>query len=225
MSALLSLMGWEPIDDSLISLFHKHKRVIITYPHTSCMDVWMYMLYHISTSQISPYMRVLVTPKVLARGGPIGRAVGAIAATEDGGVVDRICEQLSQMDKFIFFISPKGCITKSQWRTGYYHMAKKLDAWIVPGGFDFERKKFIHSSPFQIQDHETHQDITAKTQKALYHITPLHPMSSEFPIDAHTRPHNPCIMSAERWLILLIFVLIVVGLIVWFLRSRKSKEG
>ena len=117
------------------------------------------------------------------------------------------------MDRFIFFVSPKGCISKREWRTGYYHIAKRLNAWIVPGGFDFEKKRFIHNDPFRIEDHHTYEYITAKTQDGLYHITPLYPESSEFPIDAHTRSHNTSIMTQERQLVFILGLLLLIILV------------
>lgn len=223
MSIVLGLAGWEEIDHDTMITLENHKRGILVYPHTSRLDFLVYLFYFLRYNIIQVRTRVLINPTTMDRFGPVLKTVGGIRATPreetNGGAVEKIYDELKDMEEFLFLISPKGSREANfSWRTGYYYLAKKLDCYIIPGGLDFEKKKFVIKEPFLVGD-QTPEEVEKRCKEALYDITPRYIEKSEFPIAAHTEPPKSSVglLSWPRFIIFIILMILLIVLIVWII--------
>jgi len=127
-------------------------------------------------------------PQPFEYAGWLLRRFGAVPATrvdeKNGGAVSRIVHDLKQWDKCMLLISPKGTIVKQEWRSGYYHIAKQLDAHLLVVGLDYEHKYPNASEPILLQ--ETESDVKDLLFNDLKKIVPLFPEDEIVPIRYHT---------------------------------------
>ena len=107
-----SLIGWEPLSDSFKHVLEENPRCIMVYPHTSFCDFFLYLCYIADDPVLRRRSRVLINPHFTDKYWWLVKHVGAIRSTKrentGGGAVARIQDELSQMDEFVFIISPKG---------------------------------------------------------------------------------------------------------------------
>ncbi|MCJ7636569.1 MAG: hypothetical protein MUO21_03685, partial [Nitrososphaeraceae archaeon] len=161
--------------------------------HTTYVDFYILLLYLCAYQKELGHLKTLIKPQPFRYAGRFLRWLGGISATsindKNGGAVDRIVNELSRFDKFGFLISPKGTIVKSQWRSGYYSIAKQLNLkykiYFIVAGADYEKKCIIASKQVLFDSDET--IIREKLQKKLSKIVPLVPSDEIVPI----RKHNP----------------------------------
>ena len=89
--------------------------------------------------------------------GPLGlffRKLGGIPVYRDKhtSMTDRLAEMAKEVDKFQLCITPEGTRSlNSNWKMGFYYIAKKANLPIFLYGLDYERKliactKFINPS-------------------------------------------------------------------------------
>ncbi len=63
--------------------------------------------------------------------------------------VDAVVEIFNKHEKFSIALAPEGTRSKvPRLRTGFYHIAKKLNIPVYPVGFDYEQRKIIVKEPF-----------------------------------------------------------------------------
>lgn len=175
--AILFSIGWSGIKIPERTRLSKHNRMIGIFSHTSYVDFYILLLYILSYPYELFYLRTLMKPQPFQYAGWLLNKFGAIPATKvddrNGGSVERIVQQLRQSEKFLFLISPKGTIVKSPWRSGYYHIARKLDAHILVTGLDYERKEALVLEP--IAPGEKEEDVKQHLVRDLARIVPLFP--------------------------------------------------
>ncbi|MGB1113523.1 MAG: 1-acyl-sn-glycerol-3-phosphate acyltransferase, partial [Flavobacteriaceae bacterium] len=126
------------------------KYVVAVVPHTSWLDFFIgLMVRSISKEQINFLgKKELFTPytswffKGLG-GAPLDRS-------GNKGAVDAIVQAFDSHQKFRIALAPEGTRKKvEQLKTGYYHIAKKLEIPIVPVAFDYKNKKVIIHAVFR----------------------------------------------------------------------------
>jgi len=67
--------------------------------------------------------------------------------------VQAIVKIFNDREKFILALSPEGTRKKvSQWKTGFYHIAKGANVPIVMGSLDFKNKEVKISQPYNLTD-------------------------------------------------------------------------
>ena len=79
------------------------------------------------------------------------RGLGGAPVDRSGklGTVEAIANVFDSHDKFRIALAPEGTRKKvNVLRTGYYHLAKKLQIPIVPVAFDYKNKKVLVHQPF-----------------------------------------------------------------------------
>jgi 1-acyl-sn-glycerol-3-phosphate acyltransferase len=134
-------------------------------------------------------VKMLVQPRPFKYFGWFLRRIGGIQSTrlEDrgGGAVARIAKELNVFDKFLFLISPKGTISKGEWRSGYYHIARELKIPLMIGAIDYEKKSGYVSQ--HISSTFDEPDVRAYLLDQLSNVVPLYPESEIVKV----RPHNP----------------------------------
>lgn len=124
------------------------KAVVIVVPHTSWHDFYIGLLVR----RILGVDIKFVAKKELFK-PPFGwyfRWVGGTALDRTPGQnkVEAIAALFDQNEKFRLAIAPEGTRKKvSEWKTGFYYIAKTADVPIVMIAFDFGRKRVKVSKP------------------------------------------------------------------------------
>lgn len=184
---ILLATGWELLSDHTFDRITKYDQTVLIFSHTSYSDFYILVLYLLAYPNRLHYVRTLIKPQPFVYAGPLLRKLGAISSTpvenKNGGAVSRIIEDLKQYDKCIFLISPKGTIVKKEWRSGYYHIAKGLDAKLMVAGLDYEKKCVLVSS--EICHSLGEEKVREFLQEELTKIVPLFPEEEVVQIRSH----------------------------------------
>jgi hypothetical protein len=118
-----------------------------------------------------------MNPKVYNRFKSLFDFFGCIPAPslEDkckNNFVKRIYDELKDVRPLKLLISPKGTVLNSPWKSGYYYIAKELNADVVVYGLDYEKKKLVYCGSHEINKdvNEFNQDMKDKFSEivALY---------------------------------------------------------
>jgi 1-acyl-sn-glycerol-3-phosphate acyltransferase len=158
------------------------------------------ILYKLSYPNELNHVRTLVKPQPFEYAGWFLRKIGAIPSTrieeKKGGAVTRIVNELKETPQCLFLISPKGTIIKSEWRSGYFVIAKELDAELIA-----------------ISHNKGESVVKEYLQTQLSNIVPLFPDDEIVPIREHVVAHRN-VVSNKR--LAIIFGLIaLIGYYLW----------
>jgi len=209
---ILFLLGWKYITEKQFAQFHKYKRSVIIFSHTTYADFYLFTLYFLAFPNEFRNVKVLVKPQPFEYAGFILRRFGAIPSSEFGmrnnGSTKYIIEELNKEDTFIFLISPKGTIVKSEWRSGYYNIALNLKANLMVTGLDYDKKKIIVSDDIKYDQDKDDIEIFLKEQ--LSRIVPLYPEDEVMEIRKHK---SRSIISTPRLIFLILSFLLM---ILWY---------
>ena len=131
------------------------KYIVAVVPHTS----WVDFMLGIIVRSISGESINFVGKKELF--GPLTgwffRALGGAPIDRSGnkGSVDSMIAVFNAHTKFRIALAPEGTRKKvTQLRTGFYHIAKRLQIPIVPISFDYENKKVVIHPIFNTSKNE-----------------------------------------------------------------------
>jgi 1-acyl-sn-glycerol-3-phosphate acyltransferase len=127
---LLGLAGWRVIGP----LPDFPKFIVLGAPHTSNWDFVLMLAMGFSLRAKFRYMgkAELFRPPL----GRFFRWCGGIPVERNKsvGLVDQMADVIQRSDNFILTIAPEGTRDKvNEWKTGFYHIAKKADIPIVLG--------------------------------------------------------------------------------------------
>ena len=204
---ILFLWGWNPIDKDLWKQITYFDRSIWVYSHTSYFDICIVMLYIIASDGKLSFVKTLVQPQAFENKfiGNILTKLGAIKSSklEDRGrnSVATISEQLLTFEKFSFLISPKGTIKNKPWRTGYYHIAKRVGCPIEVVTLDYETQQIVCKGWIEPMNY-TEEEVQDFLKSELSETVPLHPESEIFPVKSHSRLSRG-VVSLKRYAIVL----------------------
>lgn len=216
--AILFSLGWSLIDNNLFTQLTKYDREVLVFSHTSYADFYILILYLLAYPRRLHRVRTLIKPQPFEYAGTLLRWLGAIPSTriedKDGGAVKRIITELMALDCCIFLISPKGSIVKKNWRSGYFHIAKALNAMIMVAGLDYEKKRVVVSDAYSCEDYdETTVQPILKAQ--LSKIVPLFPEGEVVPIRDHN-PNKRTVVNKTR------LVTVIIGCIMLYIGYTRS---
>ncbi|MDA7570643.1 1-acyl-sn-glycerol-3-phosphate acyltransferase [Flavobacteriaceae bacterium] len=131
------------------------KYIVAVVPHTS----WVDLILGVIVRNISGESINFVGKKELF--GPLTgwffRALGGAPIDRSGnkGSVDSMIAVFNAHTKFRIALAPEGTRKKvTQLRTGFYHIAKRLQIPIVPISFDYENKKVVIHPIFNTSKNE-----------------------------------------------------------------------
>lgn len=214
---ILFLMGWTLLSNEAYARFESQRRSVVVFSHTSYADFAIFALYALAYPIREHKLRTLVTPKPFEYAPDLLKKLGAIQSTrvedQQGGATDRVVAELSLCEKFIFFISPKGTLRNTPWKSGYYHIAQKLQAPLIVAGLDYENHNVVISYPIDASLPEP--EIRTNLRNKLAQIVPLHPTGEVVEI----RPHKSrSIINWDqyiRWFI--VFPLVVISRIILYI--------
>ena len=137
---LLEKLGWQ-IEGNLPAL---SKLVVAVAPHTSNWDFVIAMSASLALGVKISFLgkhSIFVWPlrNWLLRWGGI-----PVRRTERHGVVEQIARQFAQQPQLILGVSPEGTRQKvSQWRSGFWNIARNADVPIQLLGLDYAQKKLV----------------------------------------------------------------------------------
>jgi 1-acyl-sn-glycerol-3-phosphate acyltransferase len=168
---LLRLMGWKIVNDFPKSI---KKYIIIVAPHTSWVDFPVSILVKFITKVDIKFIgkHTLFEPPF----GFLFRALGGtpVDRSKSQSMVQAIVDIFNSKESFVMSLSPEGTRKKtSQWKSGFYHVAKGADIPLVMAALDFKNKKVIISEPYYLTESEA-QDIQ-KIQSFFKDIQGKHP--------------------------------------------------
>lgn len=197
--ATLQCMGWKLLTPDDFSRLLSRERLVLVFSHTSYADFYILALYLMSYPHHLSYVKTLVKPQPFKYAGWLLRSMGAIPSTrlEDtqGGAVERIVGELKQIDRSILLVSPKGTIVNREWRSGYFHIARSLNAAIRVTGLDYEKKCVIVKDEHAITENVAEDTIKPQLYQDLSDIVPLVPEGEVVEI----RQHNVYKRSIVDW--------------------------
>lgn len=184
-STLLGLWGWKlPNKDELTKIKRNDTgKTIIIISHTSYWDFFLLMLYRQSEPVIGKNLYLVVKPQAFKYWGWFLEPMGCIPATrsEDrgGGFVDKTTRNFRGKN-FRIVISPEGKLVSSEWRSGYYYLAKNLKASIMVAGLDYKNKKLWFGKRHSYDEIISTDYMTLQNEliKEMGQITPLYPQNS-----------------------------------------------
>ncbi len=146
-----NILGWKIVGD--FNADAVKKCVVVVVPHTSWHDFY-----------IGLFIRQLVNLKISFLGKkelfkwPFGwyfKKVGGIPLDRTPGQnkVEAIAELFKKRDELRLTIAPEGTRKKvTEWKTGFYHIAKAARVPIIMVTFDFGKKQNKISEPFYPTD-------------------------------------------------------------------------
>jgi len=135
---LLRLGGWTAVGGPPEAC----KAVLIAAPHTSNWDGYWGIVYKVAVQ-----LDVHWFGKKSLFWFPLGsllRAFGGIPLDRRsaGSAVDQAVEMFRTNDNFFFALAPEGTRRKTRyWKTGFYRIAVGANVPLVPGFFDYGRKR------------------------------------------------------------------------------------
>lgn len=143
------VLGWKVTGNTSISKNSIKKAVIIAVPHTSWHDFYIGILLR---SVLNLKTNFVGKKELFAF--PVGyffRALGGAPIDRHAkeNKVDAIAKLFEEKEEFRMALAPEGTRKKvTEWRTGFYYIAKKANVPIIMITFDFENKLNKISEPF-----------------------------------------------------------------------------
>jgi hypothetical protein len=138
------LFGWSDCHN------FPQEKCIIVFIHTSYWDSFTYFLYKISS--YGSNLCALVQPK-LSRWyyRPFTYLLDCIYAppneNKNSNSIEYIVREMNKISNPMLCISPKGTCSKREWRTGYYHIAKRLQCKIYPLFINYSTRTMTIGEP------------------------------------------------------------------------------
>ncbi len=217
--SLLQSWGWQLPAEREIRRFANPnmKKIIVVISHTSYWDFSLMMMYRQADPRIKKLLYLVVKPQAFDSWGWALKPMGCIPATraEDSGngFVEKTVEQFRDKD-IRLIISPEGKLDATEWRSGYYHIAKKLQASVMVAGLDYKRKRLyfgkIHS--FEDVDACSKDQLEEMLMEEMSNVVPLHPERSR--VNAKSKHKNlepvqqiPFILTIVFFLALIIAII------------------
>jgi len=143
------ILRWKIVGNTNMSIDTIKKAVIIAVPHTSWHDFYVGVLLRKTIGLKTNF----IAKKELFI-GPIGwylKAIGGepIDRKSNENTVESVTTLFNSRDEFRMTLAPEGTRKKvTEWKTGFYHIAKKANVPIIMFSLDFGKKENKISEPF-----------------------------------------------------------------------------
>lgn len=200
------------MDKRMATKMERLGRAVFVFPHSSIWDFVMASLYSIAQPEIYEHIYTVMKPQPFNTWmGPYLRSAGFIPATRreegNGGFVSDTIKFLENKERFLLLISPRGSRDASDWRTGYYWVAKQMQVPIVVVGYDFEYRIPVVDQVFHTNDYPDYESLERVLKRTAGEIIPLNDKTSCLPLRSHRTPH------LVNWYKLLCYLLLVTNLV------------
>ena len=155
---ILRILGWKTVGGT----HFPKKCVVIAHPHTSNLDFILFLL-----ARWAIRVRCHWVGKHTLFRAPFGwfmRMLDGVPVNRSGGrdSVTAIAEVIQERDVIALGIAPSGSRSLgTEWRSGFYHIAKKAEVPVVMGFIDYKTKT-AGLSTFSI---DLTDDVTADLDK------------------------------------------------------------
>lgn len=154
----LGLFGWKLVNNVPA---HLKKYVVAVAPHTSWKDFFLGLIVRSAMGRKIYYLgkkELFDSPAGfffrLTGGKPVDRK-------SNTGLVDQVVELFNGNEEFAIAIAPEGTRKKvSEFRTGFYYIARKAGVPIIPALLDYEKKEVRFLEPFY-PGNDAHKDLDA----------------------------------------------------------------
>jgi len=147
---ILKLFGWKIINEIPEGL---KKYIVAVAPHTSWKDFFLGLFVRSAAG-----LNVHYLAKRELFDSPIGfvfRWTGGkpVDREKNTGLVDQVAQLFESHDEFAIGLAPEGTRKKvTDFKTGFYYMARKANVPIIPCLFDYEHKVVHFLPPFYTTD-------------------------------------------------------------------------
>lgn len=195
---LLYILGWKLLNLEQIKILTSKTKTIYVYPHTSNWDFIIGLLYTFAQPQAFTTSWGVMKPQPFRYFGKFLRGRGFIPATrrEDNGqgFVAATTKQFKDKSAFNIFISPEGTRVTNPWRSGYYHLAREMNADICVAGLDYEEQRFVIKNRHNLFVYKSEQPLAGMNsqhklegifKEDMKSIVPLYPSSSFICVKAY----------------------------------------
>jgi 1-acyl-sn-glycerol-3-phosphate acyltransferase len=153
---ILGIFGWKVEGELPASL---RKYIIIAAPHTSW---WDFPLGLLARAAIGRHIYFLGKASLFRPPfGWIMRALGGypVDRSKRSNVVDQVVELYNTHEDFAIALAPEGTRKKvSEFKSGFYHIAKGAGIPIICVKFDYRDRRVIYGQPFFPSD-DTEADL------------------------------------------------------------------
>lgn len=143
------VLGWQVVGNTNFSISSIKKAVIIAVPHTSWHDFYIGVLLRAVIGVKTNFVgkkELFVFPF-----GWFFRSLGGapINRHNNENKVEAIAKLFNEKEEFRMTLAPEGTRKKvTEWRTGFYYIAKEAKVPIIMFTLDFENKQNKISEPF-----------------------------------------------------------------------------
>lgn len=175
----LKMHGWNLLDEKEKIKFLMIRKVILIYPHTSYWDFYFMILYRFAYPEELGDMYSLVKPQIFEKFGwlplnLLGMVKSIRLEERNSGLVENLAKKFSNIPRYKILISPKGSMSKTPIRSGYYYLAKKLDVDILIAGLDYSSRSVRIAGSIYLEDFDE-KIIREIFLNYFKKITPLYP--------------------------------------------------
>lgn len=173
---MLWILGWK-VDTNLPK--ETHRCVMIAAPHTSNWD-FLYMMLAFKVLKIDVRFTIKDSffkfPFNLIV-GPLGGIAIDRSPKKEGeeriSLVEAMAALFAKQDKLVVIVTPEGTRSKrTEWKSGFYHVAKMANVPVCLGYLDFKTKIAGVGKAIQPTDYEENMREIMAFYKP---ITPAHP--------------------------------------------------
>jgi len=181
------LIGWKDLPDNFFPQDDPQTEYIVVSGHSSCWDIVVWLCYAFSIQ----FKNVAIIGQEKLKNWEYGwlRRWVYLLIAPDKRNSNTLQTFVSEFKKIphsvesprIIGLSPKGAISKCEWRTGYYYMAKEIGCKVIPVIVDYTNRelrigKAVNPATMSLEE------CTQQLQHTLGKKGILYNESSEYPI-------------------------------------------
>ena len=190
---ILFLTGWTPMSKRLATKMKRLEKAVFIFPHSSNWDFVMASLYSIAQPEVYKHIYTVMKPQPFETWiGPYLRSAGFIPSTRreegGGGFVSNTVKFLETKKRFLLLIAPRGSRDASEWKSGYYWIAKQMQIPIVVVGYDFEYRIPVVDRVFFTDHYENRESMERDLKQTAGNIIPLNDKTSCIELRTHRKP-------------------------------------
>lgn len=186
---ILTILGYK-IDDSINDALKTQK--VIIFPHTSLFEAAIMLL---AVNLINDNHKISFLSSAYFYDTPIIgyflKKFGAIRVKGNkNGLVKEVVNFMKENKNNVLLISPEGTLKKSEWKSGFYYIAKELNIPIIVGGIDFATHTFKCNTNVEFKDYNLPYDEAINKIKKMFSESLIYPR--------HLHKSNPEIFHSHK---------------------------
>lgn len=135
--------GWRPLSKK-VQIFNRStaKKAVLVFPHSSLWDFWLVLIYGLAFPELLENVNIVLRPQEFLKWyTPYLRYMNFIPATSleksGQGFVEHVSSFMLKQKNTYLLLSPKGQRKSGKWRSGYFHIAQKVNCPVIVVGLDY----------------------------------------------------------------------------------------